>query len=100
MIGSVIQYASLLVVWDEHGQKIGTISLNGGEMLGYSNSFVLLRYGNMIITTDANQRQFGSIVLPANYQITGITNNGFMARTGQTLQVYDQYCNHKGVQSI
>lgn len=100
MISSVIQYDSLLVVRDQNGQQIGTISLGGGEFLGYSSSFIVLRYGNMIVTTDENQRQLGNIGLPGDYVITGITNNGFLARTGRILQVYDPYCNHIGIQSI
>jgi len=100
MIGSVIQYDSILAVWDENGNRIGALSLGGGVMLGYSNSFIVLRYGNMIVTTDADQRQLGSVVLPAEYEITGITNSGFLARTGNTLQVYDAHCDHVGVQSI
>lgn len=100
MISSVIQYSSLLVVRDETGQQIGSISLGGGEMLGYSSKFIVLRYGNMIITVDENQSQLGNIVLPAEFQITGITNSGFLAKTGSNLQVYDPYCNHTGIQSI
>lgn len=100
MIGSVVQYDSVLAVWDENGNRIRTLSLNGGEMAGYSNRFIVLRYGNLIITTDADQRQLGSTVLPEDYHICGITSNGFLTKTGSLLQVYDQYCNHKGIQSI
>lgn len=100
MISSVIQYDSLLVVWDESGQKIGSISIGGGELLGFSNTFILLRYGNMFSTVDENQHQLGNIVLPEDYVIIGITNSGFLARTGRLLQVYDLYCNHIGVQSF
>jgi|GEM_PF-2664983 len=100
MIGSVIQYDSILAVWDENGTKIGTLSIGGGEMLGYSNKFILLRYGDLIMTTDADQRQLGSTVVPGGYQICGITNSGFLAKTGNILQVYDTHCNHVGIQSI
>ena len=76
MISSVIQYDSILVVRDENGQTIGTISTGGGEFIGYSNTFILLRYGNMYSTVDENQRPLGSTILPDDYEITGITNNG------------------------
>lgn len=100
MIVSVIQYGSLLSVRDERGQQIGTLSISGGTMLGYSNKFIVLRFGNMIITTDENQRQLGNIVMPSEFIISGITNNGFLARTGNLYQVYDPYCRHVGIQSI
>jgi hypothetical protein len=100
MISSVIQYDSLLVVRDETGQQIGTISLGGGQFIGYSNTFILLRYGNMYATVDENQYPMGNTILPGDFVITGITNNGFLARTGQLLQMYDPYCNHVGVQVV
>ncbi|HOX77014.1 MAG TPA: hypothetical protein PLW31_03155 [Bacteroidales bacterium] len=100
MIRSVIQYDSVLVVLDENGNRTGTLPISGAEYLGYANNYIVLRYGNMIVTVDENQRQLGNIVLPGDYVITGITNNGFLARTGRILQVYDPYCNHIGIQSI
>lgn len=100
MISSVIQYDSILVVRDETGQTIGTISTGGGEFIGYSNTFILLRYGNMYSTVDENQRPLGSTILPEDYEITGITSSGFLARTGRLMQVSDPYCNHVGVQSF
>jgi hypothetical protein len=96
MISSVIQYDSLLVVRDESGQKIGTISLGGGEFVGYSNAFILLRYGNMYQTVDANQYPMGNVILPEDYEITGITGSGFLARTGRLLQMYDEWCKYLG----
>jgi hypothetical protein len=100
MISSVIQYGSLLVVRDETGQQIGSISTGGGEFLGYSGTFILLKYGSMVISMDENQRHFGSTIIPEDYIITGITNSGFLARTGNILLVYDRYCNHTDTQSI
>jgi hypothetical protein len=101
MISSVIQYGSLLVVRDESGQQTGSITLGGGgEMLGYSSNFIVLRYGNMISTVDKNQYPMGNIVLPYDYKITGITNSGFLAQTGRMLIVYDQYCKQTGTQTI
>jgi hypothetical protein len=101
MISSVIQYGSLLIVRDESGQQIGSITLGGGgEMLGYSSNFIVLRYGNMISTIDKNQYPMGNIVLPSEFQITGITNSGFLARIGSMLIVYDPWCRQTGTQTI
>jgi hypothetical protein len=100
MIASVIQYDSILAVWDENGSRIGTLSIGDGEMIGFANTFILLRYSDMIITIDYNQRQLGSIVLPESFDICGITNNGFLAKSDSLLQVYDSWCRHIGVQSI
>jgi hypothetical protein len=100
MITAAILYDSLLVLRDNKGNQIGSISLNGGEFLGYSSNFIVLRYGNMIITRDEKDRQLGNLPLPSVYVITGITNSGFMARTGSLLQSYDMHCNHIGSQNI
>jgi len=91
MIASAILYGSLLVLRDKNGTQIGSISLNGGEFLGYSSNFIVLRYGNMIITRDVNDHQLGNLPLPSDYVIIGITNSGFMARTGNLLQSYAPY---------
>lgn len=100
MIVSVIQYGSLLSVRNEQGVQTGTLSMNGGTLLGYSGTFIVLRYGNMIITTDEHQQQLGNVVLPSDWVITGITQNGFLARTGSLIQIYDPWCRHMGNQSV
>ena len=94
MIANVIQYGNLLVIRDQTGNQIGSISLNGGEVLGHSSKFVLVRYGNNCITMNENSQQLGMTPIPSGYRIQGITDSGFSARTGNVIEVYDQYCNH------
>lgn len=100
MIRSVVQYGSILNVWDENDNSIGTLSIGDGEFLGYSSRFILVRYGNMVVSMDENQQNLGHEIFPEDYIIKGITENGFIAETGRIQQLYDPYCNHVGVQSI
>lgn len=92
MIANVTQYGSLLILRDQKGQQVGSLSISGGEFIGHSSDFIMVKYGNVIITVDENQRQLGSIPFDSEYIIGGITDSGFTARTGSMVFVYDKYC--------
>ena len=100
MICSGDQYGNQVVLRDRTGSQIGILTLGGGELLGNSRSFVVVRYGNMIYTMNENQQQLGSVPLPSDYRIQNITEDGFTARTGNMLQKYDMYCNHIGSTNV
>jgi len=100
MIRTVYQYGSIIILRDENDTNIGTLSIGEGELLGYSSHFILVRFGNMVISWDKDQVTLGSEIFPENYTIKGITQSGFIAETGQLRQIYDPYCNHIGTQSF
>jgi hypothetical protein len=93
MISNVTQYGSLLVLRDQQGQQVGTLSVSNGELLGYSRDFVVVQFDGMIVTMDENQRTLGRLILSSDYRIQGINESGFCARTGSQVMVYDPYCN-------
>jgi hypothetical protein len=94
MIATVTQYGSLLVIRDHRGDQIGTISTGGGEFLGHSSTFVVLRFGTQIATYNENGNRLGITQVPESYRIHSITESGFCARTGNLVLVYDQYGNN------
>jgi len=100
MIRIAEQYGQQLVLFDEGGHMIETLSLNGGEFLGHTTSYVVIRYQNMIVTYNENGDQLGNITLPSDYRIQSITDSGFCARTGNILEKYDPYCNYLGPVSV
>jgi hypothetical protein len=94
MIANVTQYGNLLVIRDRSGNQIGSISTGGGEFLGHSSAFVVLRFGGQIVTYNSDGNRIGHIQLPTDYRIQSITESGFCARTGNMILVYDSYCNN------
>jgi len=100
MIRSVVQYGSILDLRNEQDNQIGTLSIGEGMLLGYASNYILVRYDNMIVSFDKNQNRLGHIILPEEYRIQGITQNGFIALTGRLQILYDPYCNQVGTQSI
>lgn len=100
MIGSAIQYGDMLVLRDGFGNTISNLSLNGGEFVGHSSTYVMIRYQNMIVTYDEDGNQLGNYTLPSDFRIQGITDNGFYARTGSILEQFDPYCNYVGPVSV
>ncbi|MBU2652270.1 MAG: hypothetical protein KKA81_15175 [Bacteroidetes bacterium] len=100
MIRTVIQYGSILVARDEQDNHIGSLSIGEGIMLGYASNYILVRYGNMVVSMDVDQNNLGHEIFPEEYKIMGITSGGFIAQTGSIQQLYDPYCNHVGTQSI
>ena len=95
MIRQAIQYSSIVNIFGDDGTQIGSVTIGSGELLGYSRDFLVIRYGDMIVTKDANDHQLGSLVIDRRYQIMGINESGFTARDGSALEVYDKYCNHQ-----
>jgi len=96
MIASATQYGSLVILRDQSGNQIGSLSISSGQMLGFSRDFVLVKFGNMYITMDVNQTTLGSIPLDSSFTIQGITESGFSARTGRMVISYDKYCRQVG----
>lgn len=94
MIATVIQYGNLLIVRDRNGNQLGTISTGGGDFLGHSSSFVVLRFGTQIVTYNENGDRLGITQIPEDYRIQSITESGFCARTGNLMLVYDSYGNN------
>jgi len=94
MIATVTQYGNLLIVRDRAGNQIGNISTGGGEVLGHSSSFVVLRFGGQIVTYNENGNRMGFTQIPSDYRVQSITESGFCTRTGNMVLVYDSYCNN------
>lgn len=94
MIATVTQYGSNLIVRDSSGSQIGFISTGGGEFLGHSSSFVVLRFGGQIVTYNEDGNRMGFTQIPTDYKIQSITESGFCARTGSMMLVFDSYCNN------
>lgn len=94
MIATVNEYGNLLIVRDRNGNQLGTISTGGGEFLGHSSSFVVLRFGSQIVTYDQRGSRLGMAQVPENYRIQSITESGFCARTGSMILVYDSHGNN------
>lgn len=95
MIREAVQYGSLVNLFDEEGSQVGSLSIGNGEFVGHSRDFVVIRYQDMIVTMDSNQRILGRLVIDGRYRIGSITEAGFTARVDSAVEVYDKYCNHK-----
>ena len=95
MIAQAQQYSSLIVLRDRHGDEVGTLSIGDGIFLGHSRDYVVIQYGDMIVTMDENQRNLGSVVLDQRYRIQGITESGFYAKVDNAVIMYDKFCNKK-----
>jgi len=94
MISSADQYGNQISLRDRSGQQVGNLTIaQNAEFLGHSSTFVVIRNGGMIITLDENQHTLGSVVLPLDYRIGGITDSGFYAKTGGLTIVFDPNCN-------
>ncbi|MFA7157030.1 MAG: hypothetical protein WC123_04985 [Bacilli bacterium] len=94
MIAQVSQHGSILVLRDNTGSQINTILIGNGEFLGHSGKFVVIQYGDMIVTMNENQSILGRIVLDSRYRISGITDSGFHAKTGSMIIAYNSMCEH------
>ena len=94
MINSATQYGDQLVLMGRGGERTGTIILNGGEFLGHSRNFIVVRFGDQVCTFDENETILGAVNLDESFKISGITDSGFYAKTGSVVEVYDWYCNH------
>lgn len=94
MIAQVSQHGSILVLRDNTGSQINTLSISNGELLGHSGKFVVIQYGDMIVTMNENQNILGRIILDSSYRISGITDSGFHAKTGSMIVAYNSMCEH------
>ena len=99
MITSAVQYGSQVAIY-ENGTPLGNVQISGGDFLGHSRNFLLVRYGNLYVTFNETNHQMGSVPLPADYTIQSITDSGFVARTGNLLIQYDMFCQQRGTTSV
>jgi len=96
MIASATQYGSMVILRDQLGQQVGSLSISNGQLLGFSRDFVVIQFGNMITTMDENQRTLGTIPLDSSFRVQGINESGFSTRTGNMVFSYDKYCRQVG----
>lgn len=92
MIATVTQYGSMLVLRDQHGQQVGNMSISGGDLVGHSRDFVVIKYDNMYYTINENQQQLGNLQLDSSFRFQSVTDSGFTVRTGNMITSYDKYC--------
>jgi hypothetical protein len=99
MITSAIQYGSQIAIY-ENGNPIGNVQISGGQFLGHSQNFLLVKYNDLYVTFNEKNHQLGSIPLPADCTIQSITDSGFVARTGNLLIQYDMFCHQRGSTTV
>lgn len=100
MLATVIQYGNTLDLRDRSGQSIANIGLGNGQLVGYSSSLIVIQYGNSIVTYDGYGNKLGGSTIPNNHKIVGVFENGFNARVGNVMVVYDEYVNPQNTFSI
>jgi hypothetical protein len=62
-IGNVVERGSYVYVYDERGQKTGSIPAGSGPndgLKGYTSNTVNVRHGSFVYTYDAKGHQVGS----------------------------------------
>lgn len=96
MIATATQYGSLVILRDQSGQQVGSLSISDGIVLGHSRDFVVVKFGKLITTMDENQRTLGTIPLDSNFTICSINESGFSARVDGLTIAFDKYCNQVG----
>jgi len=77
-------------LYDQSGKKIGTIGSSIGELVGYSDSFFILRHNSWYYLYDANCKKYKTLGVDSIGEIKSVTSQGFTAIRHNWIMTYDR----------
>jgi len=77
-------------LYDSSGKKIGTLGASAGELVGYSDSFIILRHNSWYYLYDANCKKYQTLGVDSIGEIKSVTSQGFTAVRGSWIMTYDR----------
>lgn len=92
------QYGSSIRVLDDRsGGEVASFYVGPeAEVLGNTDSYVLIRNGDSVYTTDLHGFQLGWLVLTPEDRVSRISESGFSVRKGSILENYAPSCQRIG----
>ncbi|MBR6163553.1 hypothetical protein IKQ26_06680 [bacterium] len=97
-ISSVIQRGSIAYVYDEKNRSLCSLSVSGGQLCGFSSTFVCIQRGSILYVYDEKGHHMSSISLGcAEFHSCAATIN---IKRGGMLYMYDEKGRSKGTRCI
>ena len=97
-ISSVIQRGSTAYVYDEKNSTLCAISVSGGQLCGFSSTFICIQRGSTLYVYDEKGHSLSSIsVGSGQFHSCAATIN---IKRGSTLYMYDEKGRTKGTRCI
>lgn len=79
-ISYVEPYSNWYYVYDENNDRIGSISNQEGELIGYSETVIILKKFNFYYFYDSSLERYGQKPVDAIGDIVSVSSSGFIAR--------------------
>ena len=77
-------------LYDSAGKKIGTLGASAGELVGYSDSFFILRHNSWYYLYDSNCKKYQTLGVDSIGEIKSVTSQGFTAVRKGWIMTHDR----------
>lgn len=98
MIGTVVERNGIVQIFDEKNRSLGSITLGGGKLAGFSSKYVCIERTGRIIIYDDKKHQVANISLGGG-EVYGCAEK-IMIKNGRTLTLYDERGRRTGTKFI